>query len=222
MDYYESAEDTAKKLCRKYRRINRELAEIAAFEAADIYENSRAVRSKWDFECWVISRIWQKYLISRQLTNDQEDNGMAKVSESEKNEIRQKYLQGDKVSEIAKEYDVSESAIYSLCSGLTFERNKVIAATTAKTEKASAEIAEDIPAAGNVEAPVEEASDKPAEKEEPIVKISPYDLASGFESFCRGNMLEDFKASINRVGEMIEVTVEVGSRKVVLTDTGNE
>lgn len=219
MDYYESAEDTAKKLCMKYRRINRELAEIAAFEAADIYENSRAVRNKWDFECWVISRIWQQYLISRQFARNQEDNGMAKVSEKEKNEIRQKYLQGDKVSQIAKEYGVSEPVVYNTCSDLKFERNQVIELQQSK--KAPAGTAEDTPAAGGAEAPVEEAPDKPAEKEEPVVKISPYNLANGFESFCRGNMLEDFKASIYRVGEMIEVTVEVGSRKVVLTDAGN-
>lgn len=57
MDYIASAENIAAKLCKKYRRIDRLLADMAAIEAAEIYEYSSAVNGVWDFECWVISRI---------------------------------------------------------------------------------------------------------------------------------------------------------------------
>ena len=38
MDYITSAENIAAKLCNKYRRIDRSLADMAAIEAAEIYE----------------------------------------------------------------------------------------------------------------------------------------------------------------------------------------
>lgn len=38
MDYIASAENIAAKLCKKYRRIDRLLADMAAIEAAEIYD----------------------------------------------------------------------------------------------------------------------------------------------------------------------------------------
>lgn len=211
-----------------------------------MYELSDKLKA-WDFDCWVRSRIWQRYLADKK----QEDTEMAaKLSSEEKEEIRGMYRAGDNIRGIAKKYSVSDQLIYNICSDLKNERNQVIAAlnAVAKAEPDEPETAEDVQSddAGAAEETVEdvqsdtgaaeetvepergEAPEEVSETEEaPTIqggntaRINPYELACGFESFCRENIPDNFKASIYRVGEAITVTVEIGSKTITLTDSGN-
>lgn len=119
MDYITSAENIAAKLCNKYRRIDRSLADMAAIEAAEIYEYSSAVNGAWDFECWVVSRIWQCYLSRKQ--HKQEENNMAtKLTDKDRRAIREKFRAGDNIDEIARGYDISGQTVRNICSDLAF------------------------------------------------------------------------------------------------------
>ena len=231
-DWLAAAQLIAGKHCRDYPRIDSELANLAAIEAAQMYELSNRLKA-WDFDCWVRSRIWQRYLADKK----QEDTEMAaKLSSEEKEEIRGMYRVGDNIRGIAKKYSVSDQLIYNICSDLKNERNQVIAALNAvvRAEPDEPETAEDVqPDTGAAEGTVEpekdeDTADVPEAGEAPVniqadnaVRINPYELACGFESFCRENIPDNFKASIYRVGEAITVTVEIGSKTITLTDTGN-
>lgn len=232
-DWLAAAQLIAEKHCRDYPRIDSELANLAAMEAAQMYELSDRLKA-WDFDCWVRSRIWQRYLADKK----QEDTEMAaKLSIEEKEEIRGMYRAGDNIRGIAKKYSVSDQLIYNICSDLKTERNQVIAAlnAVARAEPDEPETAEDVQAdeAGaaveTAETEKDEAPEEVTEAEEATVniqadnavRINPYELACGFESFCRENIPDNFKASIYRVGEAITVTVEIGSKTITLTDTGN-
>lgn len=127
MDYIASAEGIAARLCKKYCRIDRSLADMAAIEAAEIYEYSSAVNGVWDFECWIVSRIWQCYLSRKQ--HKQEENNMAtKLTDKDRREIRAKYRAGDNVNEIARGYDISDQTVRNICSDLAYERKQAISA----------------------------------------------------------------------------------------------
>lgn len=215
MDWLAAAQEIARKHCRDYPHIDSELANMAAIEAAQMYELSDRLKS-WDFDCWVRSRIWQRYLADK----NQEDTEMGiKLSSEEKEEIRGMYRVGSNIRGIAKQYGVSEQSIYNICSDLKFERNQVLAASSALVksepdepetihtdESGAAEETEEVP--GTIQA-------------DNTARINPYELACGFESFCRENIPDNFKASIYRVGDAITVTVEIGSKTITLTDTGN-
>ena len=162
----------------------------------------------------------------------------AKLSVEEKEEIRGMYRAGDNIRGIAKKYCVSDQLIYNICSDLKIERNQVIAAlnAVAKSEPDEPETPEDVQtddAGGAAEETAEPENGEAPEKMPETVeapgaiqvgntaRINPYELACGFESFCRENIPDNFKASICRAGEAITVTVEIGSKTITLTDTGN-
>lgn len=232
-DWLAAAQAIARKHCRDYPRIDSELANMAAIEAAQMYELSDRLKA-WDFDCWVRSRIWQRYLADKK----QEDTEMAaKLSAEEKEEIRGMYRAGDNIRGIAKKYGVSNQLIYNICSDLKTERNHVLAALSAvvKAEPDEPETPEDVQIddAGAAEETAEPEKGVAPEKvpetgEAPgtiqvgnTARINPYELACGFESFCRENIPDNFKTSIYRVGEAITVTVEIGSKTITLTDSGN-
>ena len=161
MDYIASAENIAAKLCKKYRRIDRLLADMAAIEAAEIYEYSSAVNGVWDFECWVISRIWQCYLSRKQ--HKQEENNMAtKLTDKDRRAIREKFRAGDNIDEIARGYDISGQTV---CSDLAYERKQAISAFNSVQPKVKS--AEEMVQENQQEpveaAPAEVGQDDPAE-----------------------------------------------------------
>ena len=236
MDYIASAENIAAKLCKKYRRINRPLADMAAIEVAEIYEYSSAVNGTWDFECWVISRIWQCYLSRKQ--HKQEENNMAtKLTDKDRRAIREKFRVGDNIDEIAHGYGISGQTIRNICSDLAYERKQAISAFNSvqpkvksaeemaqenqqePVEAAPAEVGQDDPAedvcsAETADVPsnaaaAENISDADAESEPAsgVKDVNLYDLVRGFESFCRENVPGDFNVVINKNGDVVSVTV---------------
>ena len=243
MDYIASAEGIAAKLCKKYRRIDRWLADMAAIEAAEIYEYSSAVNAVWDFECWVVSRIWQCYLSRKQ--HKQEENNMAtKLTDKDRREIRAKYRAGDNVNEIARGYDISDQTVRNICSDLAYERKQAIAAFNdvqpevkpdekmaqenqqEPAEMAPAEVGQDIHDddigvnARNDGAEESESAPATAEEISFVGKISADDLANGLESFSRDNVDSDFRAEIYKVGSLITAKVKIGGREVTISDDG--
>lgn len=164
MDYIASAENIAAKLCKKYRRIDRLLADMAAIEAAEIYEYSSAVNGVWDFECWVISRIWQCYQSRKQ--HKQEENNMAtKLTDKDRRAIREKFRAGDNIDEIARGYDISGQTVRNICSDLAYERKQAISAFNSVQPKVKS--AEEMVQENQQEpveaAPAEVGQDDPAE-----------------------------------------------------------
>lgn len=243
MDYIASAAGIAAKLCKKYRRIDRSLADMAAIEAAEIYEYSSAVNGVWDFECWVVSRIWQCYLSRKQ--HKQEENNMAtKLTDKDRREIRAKYRAGDNVNEIARGYDISDQTVRNICSDLAYERKQAIAAFNdvqpevkpdekmaqenqqESAEMAPAEVGQDIHDddigvnARNDGAEESESAPATAEEIRFVGKISADDLANGLESFSRDNVDSDFRAEIYKVGSLITAKVKIGGREVTISDDG--
>lgn len=242
MDYIASAEGIAARLCKKYRRIDRSLADMAAIEAAEIYEYSSAVNSVWDFEFWIISRVWQCYLSRKQ--HKQEENNMAtKLTDKDRREIRAKYRAGDNVNEIARGYDISDQTVRNICSDLANERKQAIAAFNVQpevtpdektaqenqqepAEMAPAEVGQDIHdddiGVNSRNDGAEESESAPATAEEIsfVGKISADDLANGLESFSRDNVDSDFRAEIYKVGSLITAKVKIGGREVTISDDG--
>ena len=245
MDYIASAEGISPKLCKKYRRIDRSLADMAAIEAAEIYEYSSAVNGVWDFECWVVSRIWQCYLSRKQ--HKQEENNMAtKLTDKDRREIRAKYRAGDNVNEIARGYDISDQTVRNICSDLVYERKQAISAFNndnvlpkvksaeemtqesqqEPAEMAPAEVGQDIHDddigvnARNDGAEESESAPATAEEISFVGKISADDLANGLESFSRDNVDSDFRAEIYKVGSLITAKVKIGGREVTISDDG--
>lgn len=229
MDYIASAENIAAKLCNKYRRIDRSLADMAAIEAAEIYEYSSAVNGAWDFECWVVSRIWQCYLSRKQ--HKQEENNMAtKLTDKDRRAIREKFRAGDNIDEIARGYDISGQTVRNICSDLAYEREQAISAFNSVQPKVKS--AEDVRSAETADVPsdtaaaesISDADDEsaPASGEEikPAVKINADDLANGLESFSRENVDSDFHAEIYKVGSLITAKVKIGGREVTISDDG--
>lgn len=164
MDYITSAENIAAKLCNKYRRIDRLLADMAAIEAAEIYEYSSAVNGVWDFECWVISRIWQCYLSRKQ--HKQEENNMAtKLTDKDRRAIREKFRAGDNIDEIACGYDISGQTVRNICSDLAYERKQAISAfnSVQPKVKSAEEMAQENQQEPVEAAPAEVGQDDPAE-----------------------------------------------------------
>ena len=236
MDYIASAENIAAKLCKKYRRIDWSLADMAAIEAAEIYEYSSAVNGAWDFECWVISRIWQCYLSRKQ--HKQEENNMAtKLTDKDRRAIREKFRAGDNIDEIARGYDISGQTVRNICSDLAYERKQAISAFNSVQPKVkSAEEmaqenqqepvegdpvevgqdnpAEDVRSAETADVPSDTAADENisdadggSEPASGAKDVNLYDLVRGFESFCRENVPGDFNAVINKNGDVVSVTV---------------
>ena len=236
MDYIASAENIAAKLCKKYRRIDRLLADMAAIEAAEIYEYSSAVNGVWDFECWVISRIWQCYLSRKQ--HKQEENNMAtKLTDKDRRAIREKFRAGDNIDEIACGYDISGQTVRNICSDLAYERKQAISAFNSvqpkvksaeemaqenqqePVEAAPAEVgqddpAEDVRSAETADVPSDTAAaenisdaDGGSEPVSGVKDVNLYDLVRGFESFCRENVPGDFNVVINKNGDVVSVTV---------------
>lgn len=243
MDYIASAEGIAARLCKKYCRIDRSLADMAAIEAAEIYEYSSAVNGVWDFECWIVSRIWQCYLSRKQ--HKQEENNMAtKLTDKDRREIRAKYRAGDNVNEIARGYDISDQTVRNICSDLAYERKQAIAAFNdvqpevkpdekmvqenqqEPAEMAPAEVGQDIHDddigvnARNDGAEESESAPATAEEISFVGKISADDLANGLESFSRDNVDSDFRAEIYKVGSLITAKVKIGGREVTISDDG--
>lgn len=249
MDYITSAEGIAAKLCKKYRRIDRLLADMAAIEAAEIYEYSSAVNGAWDFECWVISRIWQCYLSRKQ--HKQEENNMAtKLTDKDRRAIREKYRAGDNIDEIARGYDISGQTVRNICSDLTYERKQAISTfnsvlpkvksaeemaqksqqepvETAPADKLVGDGDTDIPAdstneesSTGVQNIPDEAFDEGVEEVRTVREITADDLANGFESFSRENVDIDFHAEIYKVGSLITAKVKIGGREVTISDDG--
>lgn len=243
MDYIASAEGIAARLCKKYCRIDRSLADMAAIEAAEIYEYSSAVNGVWDFECWIVSRIWQCYLSRKQ--HKQEENNMAtKLTDKDRREIRAKYRAGDNVNEIARGYDISDQTVRNICSDLAYERKQAIAAFNdvqpevkpdekmvqenqqEPAEMAPAEVGQDIHdddiGVNSRNDGAEESESAPATAEEIsfVGKISADDLANGLESFSRDNVDSDFRAEIYKVGSLITAKVKIGGREVTISDDG--
>lgn len=196
---------------------------MAAIEAAEIYEYSSAVKGTWDFECWVISRVWQCYLSRKQ--HKQEENSMAtKLTDKDRREIRAKYRAGDNIDEIARGYDISGQTVRNICSDLAYERKQAIAAFNnvqpevksdeemtqenqpepAKT--ASAEVGQNEPVKDSATAENVCENDE-AEHASEVKDVNLYDLVRGFESFCRENVPGDFNLVINKNGDVISVTV---------------
>jgi hypothetical protein len=235
MDYIASAENIAAKLCNKYRRIDRSLADMAAIEAAEIYEYSSAVNGAWDFECWVVSRIWQCYLSRKQ--HKQEENNMAtKLTDKDRRAIREKFRAGDNIDEIARGYDISGQTVRNICSDLAYERKQAISAFNSvqpkvksaeemaqenqqePVEAAPAEVgqgdpAEDVRSAETADVPSDTAAaenisdaDGGSEPVSGVKDVNLYDLVRGFESFCRENVPGDFNVVINKNGDVISVT----------------
>lgn len=164
MDYIASAEKIAAKLCNKYRRIDRLLADMAAIEAAEIYEYSSAVNGAWDFECWVVSRIWQCYLSRKQ--HKQEENNMAtKLTDKDRRAIREKFRAGDNIDEIARGYDISGQTVRNICSDLAYERKQAISAfnSVQPKVKSAEEMAQENQQEPVEAAPAEVGQDDPAE-----------------------------------------------------------
>ena len=243
MDYIASAEGIAERLCKKYCRIDRSLADMAAIEAAEIYEYSSAVNGVWDFECWIVSRIWQCYLSRKQ--HKQEENNMAtKLTDKDRREIRAKYRAGDNVNEIARGYDISDQTVRNICSDLAYERKQAIAAFNdvqpevkpdekmvqenqqEPAEMAPAEVGQDIHDddigvnARNDGAEESESAPATAEEISFVGKISADDLANGLESFSRDNVDSDSRAEIYKVGSLITAKVKIGGREVTISDDG--
>ncbi len=236
MDYIASAENIAAKLCNKYRRIDRLLADMAAIEAAEIYEYSSAVNGVWDFECWVISRIWQCYLSRKQ--HKQEENNMAtKLTDKDRRAIREKFRAGDSIDEIARGYDISGQTVRNICSDLAYERKQAISAFNSVQPKVKSaeemaqenqqesvegnpaevgqdEPAEDVRIAETADVPSDTAAaenisdaDGGSEPASGAKDVNLYDLVRGFESFCRENVPGDFNVVINKNGDVVSVTV---------------
>lgn len=229
MDYIASAENIAAKLCNKYRRIDRSLADMAAIEAAEIYEYSSAVNGAWDFECWVVSRIWQCYLSRKQ--HKQEENNMAtKLTDKDRRAIREKFRAGDNIDEIARGYDISGQTVRNICSDLAYEREQAISAFNSVQPKVksaedvrsaeTADVPSDTAAAENISDADDESAPASGEEIKPAVKINADDLANGLESFSRENVDSDFHAEIYKVGSLITAKVKIGGREVTISDDG--
>lgn len=218
-DWYGEAQYIAKRLSRNHPQIDRGMASVAADEAAMIYEGSREIRQAWRFESWVLSRIWQHHLAAK--ARKQEENTMAKITEEEKAKIRDRYISGGRVADIARASGVSEQLVYNICSDLKFERDQVIAALNASPKARD----EAVPEASEVDS--EETAEQDAaadiavgEEVSEAAESSPvaglYEITSGFASFVRENIPGDIKVSVLKTGDAITVCAENDDERVTL------
>lgn len=130
VDYYTRAASIANAFCKKFPEAEREMAYLAASEAATMYEISTNLRQKWKFREWCYFRIKTEIYIIRRQKEMQMDSEL-------KAAIIHDYEQGLPVKKIAERYQLDPRLTYNNIS--RWAKKGLIELRQSKKEKAPAE-----------------------------------------------------------------------------------